>query len=718
MFVLDSFICAYIENFVIISVLTLFISILSFFLISILHVFIFLPFTSNNYIFTSIDAFKYTFSSIFIIEIVFTLICLPFILRLSGQLLVQTLKYRITIQNYVNADQYVPYYEHYRIIFCLFFALMLFAVFNLIKALHLLKAIFLITVEPISLNIVLNLWISLQDAILSFGLIVMLQIIYFFQEKTFNFGSYLLLAILRFFWVFFVESSLFILLIMYISSSAIFYQDFGSYATFFAELAHILKVFLVFRFAKEANDLAKRLIGGILGDNNLRQVMGHERVENIYRATVLFRSLSWGDFIIVFLALIPSTLDFLNFFGLIDPSILYPSLSDIHSYIVLKLYQNVYPYFSNILVSEIVHLLSGILYSAFLFILWKMFSTKNVKYSGYSHFNQEKEFINIQDRTDETIPLLTALHFTGSKMQKILMRYYSPVITGITIVTIAFITPLFITGWNSIVVVPSGDFYMLSQTNLYKAMSSCSKVTVDTQLQNSISFNCTNVFFASLGENATYTYHNYSMEFNVHKIFGSHTLWTPKNTIIAGLDNFSSLKVPFITESNFPCFSSFENFIGTLYTAVNFDCDISNNRVRKLLSNCSTDILCKSFQYTIPNPSMIDLTYTSNRSPVTSHLIKKKYTISSLLNVIPVDQISTSKSDFDWEKYDVIVRDDSYVRLIQRESCIINFTCTFSRLYASLIIIFTLFFMPGYLIMSLFLRPLCVRSHLVGAWGC
>ena len=74
-----------------------------------------------------------------------------------------------------------------------------------------------------------------------------------------------------------------------------------------------MRFLLIFRFAKEGNDIVKKLIDGILSDNNLRNAMGHERVENIYRSTVLFRCLSWGNFILAMLFAVPPLIEFVYF---------------------------------------------------------------------------------------------------------------------------------------------------------------------------------------------------------------------------------------------------------------------------------------------------------------------------------------------------------------------------------------------------------------------
>ena len=233
----------------------------------------FLLLTTNSLLVTMGDGFKYSFLTGFIIEILITLVVLPFLIRLSGQLFIQTLKSYETIKNASDPEEHRPYYEHYRIMFCLLFVMLMTSVCNLIKAFYLIKPLFLYYVEPISLNLVLNFWFSFQDAIISFGLLAMLQIIYFFQEKKKNFGRYFTLLIVRFFWVLFIESGLLFFLILlenpkrtewfirpYTISPILYYILAYKEIVFFmfSFLIYIMRFLLIFRFVKEGNDIVKK----------------------------------------------------------------------------------------------------------------------------------------------------------------------------------------------------------------------------------------------------------------------------------------------------------------------------------------------------------------------------------------------------------------------------------------------------------------------------
>ena len=451
---------------------------------------------TNYPLLVTLDSFKDAILVIFILEILITLAVLPFILGLSGQLLVQTLKYRETIKDASDPEEHIPYYEHYRIMFCLLFVMILFNVFNLIKAFYLIKPLFVFYVEPISLNLVLNFWFSFQDAIISFGLLCMLQVMHFFKEKNFNFKKLFLLAILRFSWIFLFESGLLISLILFEIFISNYIVLIGGVSMFLFECIYLLRLILVFRFAKEGHDTVKIMINDILSDQDLRNAMGHERVENIYRATILFKCLSWGNFVLAALVFVPSSIEvvyvsFKTFLFLFNTY--YPSLYNFNPNYLL----------SSIFIMELIYCLTSILYTMFFLILWKFLfnESRNVHFSGYSHYNKE---FNMMDYTKESTPLLKPKTFTGAKMQKILLSYYSIVSAFITILMVGFITPLGVTGWSSILFVYSGDFYEMNRTNLSKAMETCSKVTVEIDYPHYYYENCDQTYFAFL-DNSTST---------------------------------------------------------------------------------------------------------------------------------------------------------------------------------------------------------------------
>ena len=326
----------------------------------------FILFTDNSLLIKMGDGFKYSFLTLYIIEILITLVVLPFLIRLSGQLFIQTLKSYQTIKSASDPKEHRPYYDHYRIMFCLLFVMLMTSVFNLIKSFYLIKPLFVYYVEPISLNLVLNFWFSFQDAIISFGLLAMLQVMYFFQEKRNNFGYYFTLPILRFVWVILIESGLLIYIIstesFKDSYNSILYQLFVSQVVNYKELLlslftiliYIMRFLLIFRFAKEGNDIVKKLIDGILSDNNLRNAMGHERVENIYRATVLFRCLSWGNFILALSFCTPPLVEFIYFY-------IFSTTTNEYTWV----------YFSSVLFNELIFFFTSILYTIFFLILWK-----------------------------------------------------------------------------------------------------------------------------------------------------------------------------------------------------------------------------------------------------------------------------------------------------------------------------------------------------------
>ena len=646
----------------------------------------FLLFTNYNLLVPFGNGFKYSFLTIYIIEILIAFIALPFMLRLTGQLLVHALKYRQTIKDASFPEEFTPYYEHYRIMFCLLFVIMLFTVFNLIKAFYIIKPLFVFLIEPISLNFVLNFWFSLEDAIISFGLISMVQIMYFFQEKKFNFWPHFLLVIMRFFWVFLAESGLIVFLILTKMYDDIYVEIRSGYSLFIIEIFYFLRMVLIFRFAKEGNDIVKKLIDGILGNPDLMNALGHERVENVYRATVLFRALSWGNFILALLNTISSSTECTYFISrMFDGGNIFSQI-----------------FYSAVLINELVYLLSSVLYSVFFLILWKFLfnKSKKVKISGYSHFNESDTQMRNVIEVGETVPLLPPLTFSTAKTQKILFRYYSIITSFITILIVAFITPLSIYVWNSVLFVHKGDYYMLKQTGLYKAMESCTVITAEVVESN---WACNNVYFGSFEDPTTPSYQNSSLQIALPISFwGDNILWVPANTTISSLENFSSLNIFLIMQSDMRCLQPYETEFSIKKQAVNFDCVIPENNYGELIANCS-NTSCHSFQTVIPSASMLYINGTFSSNSPEAVFLKQTYNLSTMPNVRSALDIMKSEQIFDWKIYDFVENNETRLTQVQLDDCKIWFKCTFPAYIAAIIAILTLLFIPIYLMISVLL---------------
>ena len=638
--------------------------------------------TSNSLLATIGDGFKYSFLTGYIIEILITLVVLPFLLRLSGQLFIQTLKCYETIKNASDPEEHRPYYDHYRIMFCPLFVMLMTSVFNLIKSFYLIKPFFLYYVEPISLNLVLNFWFSFQDAIISFGLLVMLQIMYFFQEKRNNFGYYFTLPILRFIWVLLVESGLLLpLLLLETVKITNIIQGTTMLIMMYILPIYLIRFVFIFRFAKEGNDIVKKLIDGILSDDDLRNVLGHERVENIYRATVLFRCLSWGNFILAMFFCIPPLVELSDYF--------------LNSYLSLG---ETSIFLSSVLFNELILFLMSILYTIFFLILWKFLfdRSKKVKFRGYSHFSESMVF-----PTNETVPILNPITFSGMKSQKILLRYYSIVISCITVIMVGFITPLAINGWSSILFVDPGDYYKLKHTNLYKAMESCSKVTAEVYSPSYYPLNCDSTYFATIGDSPTFLSQNYSISLSNYSP-QDNVLWIPPNTTITGLSkDIYSMNISSIIQTDIPCMTVLEKTIVLEGRSVIFDCAIPAYNYTNFIANCSNTDQCQSFHETISPSMMIKITIDSSGYHATSNLIRQAYNLSSLSYVEPVMGIWKSENDFDWQKYDLLQNNNTLINYDY--SCVIRFKCTLLPYIGVIVAIFTIFSVPVYLMVSVLL---------------
>ena len=632
--------------------------------------------TTNSLLATMGDWFKYSFLTVYIIEILITLVVLPFLIRLSGQLFIQTLKSYETIKNASDPEEHKPYYEHYRIMFCLLFVMLMTSVLNLAKAFYLIKSLFTYYVEPISLNLVINFWCSFQDAIISFGLLVMLQIIYFFQKQKVNLGSYFTLPVVRFFWILLVESGLLIHLILL----EICQTQNDEFLIIFILPGYLLRFVLTFRFAKEGNDLVNKLITGILSNNDLSNAMGHERVENIYRATVIFRCLSWGNFILAILFCIPPLVEFIYYFL----QVYLPS-------------EKINPaiFFSSVLFNELIFFFASILYAIFFLILWKFLfdRSKKVRFRGYSHFSES----GISQIT-ETVPILNPITFSAKKSQKILLRYYSIVISCITVIMVGFITPLGVKGWSSLLFVHPGDYYKLKHTNLYKAIESCSEVTAEVYSPYSSNY-CNSTYFATIGDSAKFMYQNYSFQLSNHS--QGNDLWLPSNTTITGLNNINSLKISLIIQTDMPLTTLDEQCIALKGRSVIFNRLIPEYDHTQSLANCSNSDQCQLFRETILNSSLINIKIDSFDNSPTSNLIRHTYNLSSLPNVEPVMNTWKSENKFEWRNYDLVQNNQTLI--YYNNACVIRFTCTLAPYIGISVAISTIFSVPVYLIVSVLL---------------
>ena len=407
--------------------------------------------------------------------------------------------------------------------------------------------------------------------------------------------------------------------------------------------------------------------------------MRHERVENIYRSTVLFRSLSWGNFILAMLFSVPSLVESIYYYIFSYPTGEYSKV-----------------YFSSVLFNELIFFFASILYAIFFLILWKFLfdKSKKVKFTGYSHFNN---IGNLQTR--ETVPLLNPITFSGMKIQKILLRYYSIVISCITVIMVGFITPLAITGWSSILFVHPSDYYELNYTNLYKAMESCSKINAEVYPSNV--FDCDFAYFATIGDSPTFLYQNYPIYPSDYSPQGN-VLWIPPNTTITGLSNdIHSLNISSIIQTDVPCMTDFEQSIALEGRFVIFDCVIPDYNYTNFIANCSNTDQCQSFHETISPSMMINITIDSSDYSPSSNLIRQIYNLSSLSNMEPVMNIWKSENDFDWQKHDLL--QNNQTSIYYGGTCVIKFKCVLPPYIGIIVAIFTIFSVPVYLMSSVIL---------------
>ena len=615
---------------------------------------------------------------------------LPFIIRLSGQLLIQVIKHRSTINTGVtDSEELVPYYEHYRLFFLLLLSIICFIVFNLIKAFYLLKALFLYVVEPISLNIVLNLWSGFQDVIISFGLISILQITYFLQGKKFKFGRFLCLIILRFVWVLSLESGLLVNLISFYFPS---YQSLDQLISFsITQFDTTTRFIFIFRIAKEAYDLVKKKIDLVLNDFDVRRVMGHERAEKMYRASIVFRFLAWGNFALASLTFLTSTLQF----------ILSITLFFINTILVVHIFFNV-----TILLVELIYLLTSVLYFLFFLLLWRLYKSPKPLYSGYSHFDQSFNY----GLVEETVPInYQTLTLVGSKMQKYLLRFYTVSVSIITIIFISFITPLLFTGWKSAISLTPGDYYQFDKSNLHKAMQICSENIITFPQGSEL---CKDFSFATVLPNTTFEYQSVPMYIHVveEAISGqednvSGHLWIPSNSTLHEFEDISAVNLSMVLESNIPCPDVEKNNYDHVYhSSINFDCLLNKANFFFHNTSCWNQTSCGILQKKFISGGMLWLSLTSHSTfplKIPKFYIQRPiYNFSTLSNIVNVDKFKDKSFNFSHNIIIDVAKSEIF-QFPKFKECVIMFTCRFNFYYSLAIGLLILISFPVYLMVGI-----------------
>ena len=652
----------------------------------------FLLFTNSEYM-IELGNFKYTFTIAFLIDIIIALVMMPFILRLSGQLLIQVIKYRLTIRSVNDPTDYIPYYEHYRLFFCVLLAMMCFNVVNLIKAFYLLKGLFLYVIEPISLSIVLCLWSAFQDAIISFGIISMVQVMYYLNNKKFNFLRYFSLIILRFVWVLVLISGVLPKLLSYYYNIHYNNNDnlidlntpYNIFLSLLIQFDSIIRFIFIFRIAKEANDLIKMRINPLLNDSEVRRLINHERVENMYRASAFFRFLSWGNFILASLYLFSYSLNFFSFYIL-----------SISYYISNSSFVPVYIY--SVLFIEVIYILTSVLYCIFFLLLWKLYgSPRKSRFSGFSHFSQSP---NVSTSV-ETTPILMPINLVGSQVRKVFLRFYSISIMFITVIIVAFITPLLINSWKSTICLDKANYYMLNGSNLYKAMHSCSYVTVSLSTDVQSDYICQDLYFASIQPNFTIKSKVYTIEAYQDS---NDVFWLPKNSTLYGFTHVTGI-ITFIFPTEIPCYEHFttqEVNSNPIYPSLQFDCLPSRSQNNPNIT-CH-GISCETKKINFNQSGMINLSLSFDYNDKMSFYLQM-YEPSTSSNKSKVLDQTQFDMDYNLILYEVSIDMDNTISF-PFFLCCITFTCEIA-IYQLGIALGILVTFPIYL----FAAVICIHRH-------
>ena len=637
----------------------------------------FLIFTVGEFMITISVYLKYAFTVIFISDILFALVLLPFIIRLSGQLLIQVIKYRSTIKQRGNdSEELIPYYEHYRLFFLVLLALMCFNVFSLIKAFYLIKPLFLYVVEPISLIIVLNLWSGFQDSIISVGLISVLQIAYFLQGKRFSFRIFFCLIVLRFIWMFIVEVS------FVLNSSTEYLSIIEFFCPIITQFDTTIRFVLIFRVAKESSDVVKKRMGMIINNSEVRNLMGNERVEKMYRASVVFKILAWGNFALASLTFLTSTLQFI--FITLQLYVFY-----IGSKIFVELLN------ITILSGELIYLLTNALYSLFFLLLWKLYKSSKSPHSGYSHFNQTPNYGPVE----ETIPIFQTLTLVGAQMQKYLLSFYAITVSIITVIIIAFITPLLFIGWKSSINLSPGDYFQFDKSNLHEAMQICSESIVTFPEG---SYFCNDFSFATILPDSTLVNQTLPVVPDENTVNGS--IWVPKYSMLSGFTDIVALNISMVLNSDVPCIGlETQNYFHEIFSSMNFDCLLDTSYNKANVSKCVDESSCRVWNETFTSSGMLWLSVVTNSSFISQpefYLQIPIYNISTLGNIENVVNFTNKPLSLS-HNIIVDVAQIGYLDFPSEKECVIMFTCYFEFYYPLAIGALILIPLPIYLMVAI-----------------
>ena len=164
------------------------------------------------------------------------------------------------------------------------------------------------------------------------------------------------------------------------------------------------------------------------------------------------------------------------------------------------------------------------------------------------------------------------------------------------------------------------------------------------------------------------------------------------------------LCVNFIVENDVPCMTPDEQSLALAGAFVIFNCVIPEYNHIKSIANCSNS-QCQSFHETILNKSsMINLAvHLSYEGSFPTFLLKHTYDLSNLSNVKPVMVFWNSNGEFDWQKYDILISNETCRDFSSAATCPIKFSCTLPYSIGITITLFTLISTPVYLMLSVIL---------------
>ena len=422
-----------------------------------------------------------------------SLLTLPVNIRLAGQLIMQVFKYRFIVREHApdSDDNKVmtAYYQHFQVFLAIVCSILGFNVFNVAYQFYLSVSIWTNEWDrELEVGHYLGVLAQVfQEAIMLFGLTLVLQVDYYFKGENFKFYKIIIAIAIRIVYLLTLEFGI----SKYVTELTTevkhidtriqsWYLAFITWIDIFFEPLSLIyffdaltRVFIVFGYINMGLRRVKKYIKDFNNDIGTR-FLERTRYEDKIRAAMLLKIAAWGTYS-------------LTIFFFVDALIVGACVSfsttlqvglGIVNFDTKEQFQHVaYPLLLTmnigLILSFLFSILPSLLYTLFLVILWRFFRHKfQVKHSGYTNVN-----VSASDLTNEREELFTNqdhLHHVFYKPKnKILLYSYGIIIVSVSIAFSLALSPLLIRKFKTQISLRPSDYYEFNETGLKSQVESC-----------------------------------------------------------------------------------------------------------------------------------------------------------------------------------------------------------------------------------------------------